>query len=141
MSENSSTVDIPKAAPLPTPIGAVRPKLKTDSKVQDWHRARIVIAGFAILAFVGFVLAMVTTYPRPSPPATNAMLAGKLNTGKIMSYVGPNKECRQQVFDNVTGQMTKPAPCEMSVLDSNGGPDTGSGGGRLDSISKAFSGK
>jgi hypothetical protein len=141
MSENSSTVDIPKAAPLPTPVGAVRPKLKADSKVQDWRRARIVIAGFAILAVVGFVLAMVTTYPKPSP-VTNAMLGGKLlNTGKIISYTGPEKECREQVFDNSTGQMTKPAPCDLITLDSNDGSDTAKGGRRLDSFSKTFLGR
>jgi hypothetical protein len=141
MSENSSTVDIPKAAPLPTPVRAVRPKLKSASKVQDWHRARIVIAGFVIFAVVGGVLAMVTTYPRPSPPTTTAMLGGKLNTGKIMSYVGPDKECREQVFDNATGQMTKPMPCNLNTLDINAASTSLNTTDRLDSISKAFSGR
>jgi hypothetical protein len=64
-------------------------------------------------------------YPfRPSPTfvhsSTNSMLAGKLTTGRMMNYVGPDKECRQQVFDNTTGQMTKPTPCDLSPLDSNG---------------------
>jgi hypothetical protein len=140
MSENASTLDSPKAVPLPRPFETIRPKLKADSKTQDWHRARIVIAGFAILAVVGFVLAMVTTYPKPSP-ATNAMLGGKLNTGKIMSYVGPDKECREQVFDNTTGQMTKPAPCNWNTLDSNDGSAAAGGGRRLDSFSKTFSGR
>jgi hypothetical protein len=125
---------------LPTPVGAVRPKLKADPKVQDWHRARIVIAGFAILAVVGFVLAMVTTYPNPSP-ATNAMLGGKLNTGKVISYTGPEKECREQVFDNATGQMTKPALCDLNTLDSNAASSSLNTTDRLDSISKAFSGR
>jgi hypothetical protein len=140
MSENSSTADNPKAAPLPTPVGAVRPKLKADSKVQDWHRARIVIAGFAVLAVVGFAMAVVTTYPKPSP-ATNAMLGGKLNAGKVISYTSPENECREQVFDNATGQMTKPAPCNLKALDSNDGSDTAKGGRRLDSFSKTFSGR
>ncbi len=141
MTENPSTADIPISSPMPPPVAAIKPRLKANSKVQDWHRARIVIAGFVIFAIVGGLLAMVTTYPQASPPATNAMLGGKLNVGKIMSYVGPDKECRQQVFDNVTGEMTKPAPCDMSALESNGGPDTANGGRRLDSFSKTFLGR
>jgi hypothetical protein len=141
MTENFSKADIPIANPVPPSVAAIRPRPKANSKVQDWHRARIVIAGFVIFAVIGGVLTMVITYPQPSPPATNAMLGGKLNTGRIMSYIGPDKECRQQVFDNVTGQMTKPAPCDMSALEGNGGPDTANGGRRLDSFSKTFSGR
>jgi hypothetical protein len=141
MTENPSKADTPIANPVPPPVPAIKPRLKANSKAQDWRRARIVIAGFAIFAVVGGVLAMVTTYPQASPPATNAMLGGKLNAGRIMSYVGPDKECRQQVFDNVTGEMTKPAPCDMSALEGNGGPDTANGGRRLDSFSKTFSGR
>ena len=140
MSEKSSKADIPITNPVP-PVAVIGRRLKADSKVQDWRRARIVIAGFMIFAVVGGVLAMVTTYPRPSSPATNAMLGGKLNVGKIMSYVGPDKECRQQVFDNVTGQMTKPAPCDMSALDSDAPSSSLNTTDRLESISKAFSGR
>jgi hypothetical protein len=140
MSESLSKADIRTAAPVPRSITAAKPRLKADSQVQDWRRARIVIAGFAILAVVAFVLAMVTAYPKPSPP-TNAMLGGKLNTGKIMSYVGPDKECREQVFDNATGQMTKPVPCDLNTIASNDGSDTAKGGRRLDSFSKTFSGR
>jgi hypothetical protein len=67
------------------------------------------------------------------------LLGGKLTTGKIMNYVGPDKECRQQVFDNATRQMTKPTPCDLSALDSNG--DSAHKGRRLDSFSKAFLGR
>jgi hypothetical protein len=141
MTENSSKADIPIANPVPPPVAVIGPRLKANSKVQDWHRARIVIAGFVIFAVVGGALAMVTTYPRPSPPATNAMLGGKLNTGKIMSYVGPDKECREQVFDNATGQMTKPVPCNLNTLDSNAASSSLNTTDRLDSISKAFSGR
>jgi hypothetical protein len=141
MTETPPKADIPIADQVPPPIAANEPRLKAKSKVQDWHRARIVMAGFVIFAIVGGVLTMVTTYPQPSPLATNAMLGGKVNVGKIMSYVGPDKECREQVFDNMTGQMTKPAPCDMSALEDNGGPDTAKGGRRLDSFSKTFSGR
>jgi hypothetical protein len=141
MTENSSKADIPIANPVPPPVAVIGPRLKANSKVQDWHRVRIVIAGFMVFAVVGGVLAMVTTYPQPSPPATNAMLGGKLNIGKIMSYVGLDKECRQRVFDNVTGQMTKPAPCDMSALDSDAPSGSVNTTDRLESISKAFSGR
>jgi hypothetical protein len=141
MTENPAKADIPIVNPVPPTVAAITPRLEAKSKVQDWHRARIVIVGFVIFAVVGGALTMVTTYPQPSRPSTNAMLGGKLNVGKIMSYVGPDKECRQQIFDNATGQMTKPAPCDMSALESNGGPDTTNGGRRLDSFSKTFSGR
>jgi hypothetical protein len=141
MSESLSKADIPTASLVPQPVTAGNPRLKANAKVQDRHRARIVIAGFMIFAVVGGVLAMVTTYPRPSNPATNAMLGGKLNVGKIMSYVGPDKECREQVFDNATGQMTKPAPCNLNTLDSNDESDAARGGRRLDSFSRTFSGR
>ncbi len=141
MTENPSRADIPIANPVPTPVVVIGPGLKANSKIQDWHRARIVIAGFMIFAVVGGMLAMVTTYPQPSNPATNAMFGGKSNIGKIVSYVGPDKECRQQVFDNVTGQMTKPAPCDMSALDSDVTSNSLNTTDRLESISKAFSGR
>jgi hypothetical protein len=94
-----------------------------------------------IFALVGGMLAMVITYPQPSSPVTNAMLGGKLNTGKIMGYVGPDKECREQVFDNATGQMTKSAPCDFSTFDSNATSGSVNTTGRFDSIRKAFSGR
>jgi hypothetical protein len=141
MSESISKADIPNASPVPQPVTAANPRLKANSKMQDWHRARIVTAGFVIFAVVGGVLAMVTTYPQPSAPSTNAMLGGKLNTGKIMSYVGPDKECREQVFDNATGQMTKPAPCDFNTLDSHAAPSSVNTTHRLESISRAFSGR
>jgi hypothetical protein len=115
-----------------------RPKPNTDQKAQDWRRARIVIAGFFVFAVIGFVLAMVTTYPNPSPtPTTNAMLGGKLSTGKIVSYFGEEKECRQQVFNNETGQMSKSEPCDMQGPD----PVSSNPASRLEAISKAFSGR
>lgn len=138
MSESFSTDQTPIAVVAPTPVIVGKPRLKADSKAQDWHRARIVIAGFLVLAAIGFVLAMATTYPNPSPaPTTNAMLGGKPSTGKIVSYSGEDKECRQQVFDNVTGQMSKPEPCDMQLPV----PASSSSASRLDSISKAFSGR
>jgi hypothetical protein len=136
MSEKSTNSDPVVADPAPAPVMVARPKLKTDRKAQDWRRAGIVIAGFFVLATIGFVLAMVTTYPKPAP-TTNAMLGGKLSTGKIVSYSGEDKECRQQVFNNETGQMTKPEPCDMQVLD----PASSNPVNRLDAISKAFSGR
>jgi hypothetical protein len=141
MSEKSAPGDPITADGAPAPVEVARPSLKANARVQDWYRARIVVAGFVILAVVGGVLAMVTTYSKPSPPATNAMLGGKLNTGKIMSYVGPDKECREQIFDNVTGQMTKPAPCDLNTYDSNAASSSVNATGRLESISKAFSGR
>ncbi len=140
MNETSSTGDIPIADAVPPPVTAAKPRLKAASNAQDWHRAQIVVAGFLVLAAVGFVLTMVTTYPGPSS-TTNEMLGGKLNTGKIISYSGPNKECRQQVFDNETGQMTKPSPCDLDMLGNNSPAASANSGNRLESISKAFSGR
>jgi hypothetical protein len=136
MSESLSKTDSPTATPVPRPGTAAKPRLKAD--VQDWRRAQIVVAGFAILAVVAFVLAMVATYPKSSP-VTNAMLGGKLNTGKIRSFVGPDKECREQVFDNASGHMTKPAPCDLDTLDNDAASNSVNTIGRLESISKAFS--
>jgi hypothetical protein len=141
MSENSSTGDSPIAALAPTPVTVAKPTPKADSKSQDWQRARIVIAGLLVLAAIGFVLAMVPTYPSPSS-TTNEMLGGKLNTGKVISYTGPDRECRQQqAFDNETGQMTKPSPCDLITLDSSAAPASSNPSSRLDAISKAFSGR
>jgi hypothetical protein len=69
------------------------------------------------------------------------MLGGRLNTGKITSYSGPNKECRQQLFDNETGQITKPSPCDLDMLGDNSPAASANPGNRLESISKAFSGR
>jgi hypothetical protein len=140
MNERPSTADIPIAHVVPPPVKAAEPTLKAASKVQDWHRAQIVIAGFLALAAVAFLLAMVTIYSKPSP-TTNEMLGGKLNTGKIISYSGPDKECRQQVFDNKTGQMTKPSPCDLNALGNSSPAASANSGNRLESISKAFSGR
>jgi hypothetical protein len=140
MSEDFSTDDTPIAALAATPVTVAKPRPKVDSKAQDWKRARIVIIGFLVLAAIGFVLAMVPTYPSPSP-TTNEVLGGNLNTGKVISYTGSDRECRQQVFDNQTGQMTKPSPCDLSTLDSNATPTSSNPSSRLDAISKAFSGR
>ena len=140
MSENSSTEDTPIAALAPTPVTLAKATPKAGLKTQDWRRARIVIAGFLALAAIGFVLAMVPTYRSPSP-TTNEMLGGKLNTGKVVSYTGPDRECRQQAFDNETGQMTKPSPCDFGTLDSNAAPAFSNPSSRLAAISKAFSGR
>jgi hypothetical protein len=140
MNETSATGD-PVIADAATALATVvKPRPKADLKAQDWRRARIVIAGFVILAVVGFVLAMVTTYPKPSP-TTNAILGGKLNAGKVVSYIGPDKECREQVFDNSTGKMTKPSPCDLSALDRNAASASSNSDGRLDAMRKAFSGR
>jgi hypothetical protein len=140
MSETSTTGEpvIADVAIARTPVVKTRPK--ADLKAQDWRRARIVIAGFAVLAVVGFALAMVTTYPKP-PPTTNAMLGGALNAGKVISYIGPTKECREQVFDNATGQMTKPSPCDLNAFDKNAASASSNSDGRMDAIHKAFSGR
>jgi hypothetical protein len=61
MTQSTSTVGAPITDPLPTPVKVAQPRLKANSKVQDWRRAQIVIAGFVILAVVGGVLALVTT--------------------------------------------------------------------------------
>ena len=83
MSEKSTPGDPIMADAAPEPLEVAKPSLKANTKAQDWRRARIVIAGFVVLAVVGGALAMVTTYAKLSPPATNAMLGGKLNNGKI----------------------------------------------------------
>jgi hypothetical protein len=140
MNERSSTADIQIANAVPPPVKAAKPTLKAASNAQDWHRGQIVVVGFLVLAAVAFVLAIVTTYPKSSP-TTNEMLGGNLNAGKIISYSGPDKECRQQVFDNETGQMTKPSPCDLDLLGNNSPAASANSVNRWESISKAFSGR
>ena len=140
MNERPSPGENLIANAMPPPVKAAKPTPKTASNAQDWHRAQIVVAGFLVLAVVAFALVMVTTYQKPSH-TTNEMLGGRLNTGKIISHSGPDKECRQQVFDNANGQMTKPSPCDLDVLDNNSPAGSANSGNRLESISKAFSGR
>jgi hypothetical protein len=141
MSENSITADpaiADHAAALSTTVA--RPKPKIGRKAQDRRRARIVIAGVLVLVALGLLLAMATHYPM-SPHATNAMSGGESHTGKVVSYFGKDKECRQQVFDNETGRVMKSEPCDWSVLDSDGASAVSSPRNRLDAISKTFSGR
>jgi hypothetical protein len=140
MSEDSSANEFPIAVPAPTPVMVAKPRLTAGANAQDWRRTRIVIAGFLALAAIGFVLTMVPTYWNHSPTA-NDMLGSKLNAGKIISYTGPERECRQQIFDNETGRMTKPLPCDMNTLDDNFAPASANPSNRLEAISKAFSGR
>jgi hypothetical protein len=114
------------------------PKPKADQKAQDWHRALIVVAGFFVLAALGFVLATTTDFPMLSP-TTNAMIGGELHTAAVISYSTDKKECREQVFDNKTGQMTKPEPCGLRALNSTGASASSYSVNRLDAIKKAFS--
>jgi hypothetical protein len=137
MSEKSSTGD-PAIADPALAATVARPRPKADQKAQDWHRARVVIAGFFVLAAIAFLLAMATNYPT-SPPTTSAMLGSEPRTGKIISYYGENKECREQAFDNKTGQMTKPEPCGLRALNSDGALVPSDSSDRLDAIRKAFS--
>jgi hypothetical protein len=140
MSETSIIGDPVIVGATTALTAVVKPRPGTDLKAQDLHRARIVVAGFGILAVIISMLAMVTTYPKP-PPTPNAMLGGKSNAGKIISYIGPDKKCREQTFDNATGQMTKSSPCDLSALDKNAASASSNSGGRLDEIRKAFSGR
>ena len=140
MSEDSSANEFPIAAAVPTPVTVPKPRLTVGANAQDWRRTRIAIAAFFVLAAIGFVLTMVPTYLNHLPTA-NDMLGGKLNTGKVISYTGAENECRQQIFDNETGQMTKPLPCDMNTLDNNSAPASSNPTNRLEAISKAFSGR
>jgi hypothetical protein len=138
MSEKSTTVDAVIAAPARAARPAVtEPRAKPKSKMQDWHRARIVIIGVFALAAVASLLAMVIKQPE-APHAANA--GGELSAGKVVSYSAEGKECRQQAFDNETGRLRKSEPCDLDMLDGNSGSASSSPRTRLEGISKAFSG-
>jgi len=140
MSEKSTTGDPLVAVPATARVTVAGPRPKAEQKAQDWRRALIVIAGFFVLAALGLILATATATNHPiASNSTNATPSGELRTAKVISYSNDKKECREQVFDNKTGQMTKPEPCGLRALNSNGPPAPSDSINRLEAISKAFS--
>jgi hypothetical protein len=136
MSENSATAN---AGPLTNQEVAVRPRSKAKQKAKDRQRAFVVVAGFVLMAAVGALLAISN---RMSSHTTEVISNNILRTAKVTSSSIDDKNCREQVFDNQTGRMTRlEQPCDANAFDSNGVTAPLGTIHRLDAISKSFSGR
>jgi hypothetical protein len=114
-------------------------------RAQERRRALIVSSGILLVVALGFVLAMTAKLPMSSPPVNLPQAASEvanhsLNSAKVTIHSGDANGCRQQVFDNQTGRMTRTQqPCDSTTRDSNGAPVPLGTIHRLDAISKSFS--
>jgi hypothetical protein len=111
------------------------PRLKADQKAHDRYRALVTIAGFFVLASLGFFLARTTNYLTLSQ-TMNAELDDELFTGTIRTNPDDKRECREQFFDNRSGKMTMPEPCGLRAFNGKGAKTPLNS---LAAISKAFS--
>jgi hypothetical protein len=134
MSDKSTIGRRLAAHPARARIIVAGPRPKTDQKAHDWYRALIVIAGFFVLATLGFLLARAANHPAPSH-TTNAELDAELFTGTIISYPDDKRECREQFFDNKTGKMTQPERCGVRALNRRGAPAPSNS---IDAVRKSF---
>jgi hypothetical protein len=87
----------------------------------EWYSALFIGAGFLVLGTLGFVSAKALGGPTPSRTA-NAELSAELYTGTVISNPDYKSECRERLFDNKTGKMTRPEPCGWRALNGNGAP-------------------
>jgi hypothetical protein len=113
----------------------VDPRLKADQKAHDRYRALVTIAGFFILATLGFFLARTTNYLTLSQ-TINAEFDDELFTGTIRTNPDDKTECREQFFDNRSGKMTMPEPCGLRAFNGKGAKTPSNS---LAAIRKAFS--
>ena len=102
----------------------------------EWYSALFIVAGFFVLGTLGFLSARALGDPTRSRSA-NADLGGELYTGTVTSNPDYKSECRERLFDNKTGRMTKPEPCGWRALNGNGAPAPPNSVGLA--IKKAFS--
>jgi hypothetical protein len=113
------------------------------------ERRRAVIIGCGILFMVGLGFALVMTAELSvSPHLTNSPQLASVtpdnnsSSATITIDSADGSGCRQQVFDNQTGRMTRSQkPCDTTARDSSGVPIPLGTIHRLDAISKSFSGK
>jgi hypothetical protein len=102
----------------------------------EWYTALFIAAGFFVLATLGFLSARAFGDPTASYTA-NAESSAELYTGTVISYPDSKRECREQLFDNKTGKMTKSEPCGLRALSGTGAPAPSSSIGLA--IKKTFS--
>jgi hypothetical protein len=124
-----------RPGPARARVIAADPRLKADQKARDRYRALSTIAGFFVLATLGFFLARTTNYPTRSQ-TMNAELDDELFTGTIRTNPDDNRECREQFFDNRIGKISMPEPCGLRAFNRKGALTPSSS---LAAIRKAFS--
>jgi len=84
----------------------------------EWYTALFIAAGFFVLATLGFLSARAFGDPTASYTA-NAESSAELYTGTVISNPDYKSECRERLFDNKTGRMTKSEPCGWRALNGN----------------------
>jgi hypothetical protein len=116
-------------------------------RAQERRRALIVSCVILFVVGLGFVLMMTAELPMSTHLTNSSQTASEapandLGSAKVTIDSADGRGCRQQVFDNQTGRMTRSQqPCDTTARDSNGVPIPLGTIHRLDAISKSFSGK
>jgi hypothetical protein len=134
MSDKSIVVRRPGAHPVQARAIVADPRLKADQKARDRHHALVTIAGFFVLATLGFLLARMTNHLTPSQ-TLNSESEDELFTGTIRTNPDDKRECREQFFDNRSGKMTMPEPCGLQALN---GKSAATPSNSINAIRKAF---
>jgi hypothetical protein len=130
-----------------SPIARSAPARAQSQRTQERRRALIVSCGILFVVGLGFVLVTATEFPMPAHPTKSSQTASEapdnnLGSAKVTIESADGKGCRQQVFDNQTGRMTRSQqPCETTAYDNNGAQLPLGTMHRLDAISKSFLGK
>jgi hypothetical protein len=107
----------------------------------DPEPAFVIVAGFLLMVAAVALLATSAEYPM-SPHTTEVISNNNLRTAKVASSSIDDKHCREQVFDNQTGRITRSEqPCDTNAFDSNSVMAPLGTIHRLDAISKSFSGR
>src|SRR5580704_13612493 len=113
---SKSTIGRPLATNPGRGRAIARPRPKN-----EWYSALFITAGFFVLGTLGILSARALGGPTTSRTA-NAELGGELYTGTVISNPDYKSECRERLFDNKTGKMTKSEPCGLRALNGNGAP-------------------
>jgi hypothetical protein len=130
-----------------SPIAHSAPARAQSRSVQERRRVLIVGCGILFVMALGFALVMTAESPMSTHLTHSSQTVSEapdknLGSAKVTIDSADGNECRQQVFDNQTGRMTRSQqPCDTTVRDSNGVSQPQGTIHRLDAISKSFSGK
>jgi hypothetical protein len=130
-----------------SPTARSAPARAQSQRRQERRRALIVSCGILFVVGSGFVLAMTAELPMSTHLTNLSQTASEapdnnLGFAKVTIDSTDGSGCRQQVFDNQTGRMTRSQlPCDTTARDSDGVPIPLGTIHRLDAISKLFSGK
>jgi hypothetical protein len=139
LSHSSRPAAIASAgASKPTPAKAVA------SAPRRQGRAIVVSIGILALMTAGAAVAVTIEVQRSAAPpvAASASQRNEFDGGAARITNDLNGKCSTGAFDNKTGRITQSdQPCEEIPRDSNGVPIPVGTIHRLDSISKAFSGR